>query len=69
MIVVDYYYYHKILIAPLNIILYNVFSDKGPTLYGVEPWTFYFINGFLNFNLVFVLALASLPVSPLFEFV
>ena len=35
----------------------NVFSS----LSGVEPWTFYFLNGFLNFNLVFVLALVSLP--------
>ena len=26
---------------------------------GVEPWTFYFFNSFLNFNLVFVLALLA----------
>jgi len=63
MVAVDYYYYKKILIAPLNIIIYNVFSSSGgPELYGVEPWTYYFFNGFLNFNLIFVLALLSLPI-------
>ena len=29
---------------------------------GVEPWYFYFINGLLNFNVVFILALLSLMV-------
>lgn len=28
---------------------------------GVEPWSFYFINGFLNFNVVFILALFAIP--------
>ena len=28
-------------------------------LLGVEPWTFYFFNGLLNFNGVFVLAMAT----------
>ncbi len=26
---------------------------------GVEPWYFYFVNGFLNFNVVFVMALLA----------
>ena len=34
---------------------------------GTEPWPFYFINGFLNFNVVFVLALLSLPLTALME--
>ena len=51
--------------APLNIILYNVFGQGGPTLYGTEPWTFYFANGFLNFNFVFLLALVSWPLTEL----
>lgn len=74
MVVVDYFFYRKWLVAPLNIILYNVFSDSGgpgtysiaskfdAELYGVEPWTYYFFNGFLNFNFVFALALLSIPV-------
>ncbi len=28
---------------------------------GVEPWTYYFLNGFLNFNIVFLLALLAVP--------
>lgn len=34
---------------------------------GTEPWHFYFMNGILNFNLVFVLALFSLPLTGLME--
>ncbi|XP_058865682.1 alpha-1,2-mannosyltransferase ALG9-like isoform X1 [Acipenser ruthenus] len=62
-VAVDSYYYGKLVIAPLNIVLYNVFSPHGPDLYGTEPWHFYLVNGFLNFNVVFVLALLSLPVT------
>ena len=28
---------------------------------GVEPWSYYFVNCFLNFNVVFVMAVVSLP--------
>ncbi|CAH1756269.1 10413_t:CDS:10 [Entrophospora sp. SA101] len=50
-------------VVPWNIISYNVFGDKdrGPTLYGTEPWSYYFINGFLNFNLIFIVAIISIP--------
>lgn len=34
---------------------------------GTEPWHFYFVNGMLNFNLVFGLALFSLPLTALME--
>ncbi|KAL8597468.1 hypothetical protein ACOMHN_047695 [Nucella lapillus] len=60
---IDSYFFGKLVIAPLNIMLYNVFSDHGPDLYGVEPLTYYLMNGFLNFNVVFFLALLSLPVA------
>ncbi|XP_041357490.1 alpha-1,2-mannosyltransferase ALG9-like isoform X2 [Gigantopelta aegis] len=53
--------YGGLVIAPLNIILYNVFSEHGPDLYGTEPVSFYLVNGFLNFNFIFVAALVSLP--------
>lgn len=48
---------------PLNIVLYNVFSggNKGPNIYGVEPWHFYLRNLALNFNVWFLLALGALP--------
>ena len=42
---------------------YNVFPDpsRGPDLYGTEPWYFYLINLFLNFNILLPMALVSLP--------
>jgi len=54
-IYVDRFFYRRLLITPLNLVLYN--KGSGSELYGVESWTFYFKNMFLNFNLVFVLAL------------
>ena len=42
--------------------MYNIFpSSGGPELYGTEPWTFYFKNLLLNFNIWFVLALLTGP--------
>ncbi|ERE77083.1 alpha-1,2-mannosyltransferase ALG9 [Cricetulus griseus] len=32
-VVIDSYYYGKLVIAPLNIVLYNVFTSHGPDLY------------------------------------
>lgn len=61
-ILVDSYFYGRLVLAPLNIVLYNVFSEHGPDLYGTSPWTYYFLNGFLNFNFVFILSIVSLPV-------
>jgi alpha-1,2-mannosyltransferase len=58
---IDSYYYGGLVIAPWNILVYNVFTEHGPNIYGVEPWSYYFVNGFLNFNIVFLLALACLP--------
>lgn len=61
-VAIDSSYFGKVVIAPMNLILYNVFTSHGPDLYGVEPASYYFINGFLNFNLIWILAL----VTPLF---
>ena len=58
-IYIDSSFYGQFVFSPLNIILYNVFGKGGPELYGTEPWTYYFANGFLNFNVVFLLALMS----------
>lgn len=57
MVWVDSVYFGKIVVAPLNIILYNIFTSHGPNLYGTEPFSYYIINGFLNFNFVFIGAL------------
>ncbi|XP_044266986.1 alpha-1,2-mannosyltransferase ALG9 [Tribolium madens] len=62
MILIDSFQYGRVTIAPLNIVLYNVFGGAGPNLYGTEPFSFYFINGFINFNFIWILALLS-PVA------
>lgn len=55
--------YRRFSIVPLNIVLYNVINqteDSGPNIFGTEPWTYYFLNLALNFNLTFAAALASI---------
>ncbi|GAA5821166.1 hypothetical protein JCM11251_004497 [Rhodosporidiobolus azoricus] len=60
---VDSAAYQKLAIVPLNIIKYNIFpiEGAGPELYGTEPWYYYILNGLLGFNILFPLALLSLP--------
>ncbi|XP_045760675.1 alpha-1,2-mannosyltransferase ALG9 [Maniola jurtina] len=57
-VAVDSWHYGRLVVTPWNIVAYNIFTEHGPDLYGVEPWTYYFVNGFLNFNIVWVLALS-----------
>ncbi|CAG5053732.1 unnamed protein product [Parnassius apollo] len=57
-VLVDSWHYGRLVVAPWNIVAYNIFTEHGPDLYGVEPWTYYFVNGFLNFNIVWVLSLS-----------
>lgn len=59
MVWVDSLYFGKFVVAPINIILYNVFTNHGPNLYGTEPFSYYIVNGFLNFNFVFIGALLA----------
>lgn len=51
------------MVVPWNIIKYNIFGgvERGPDLYGTEPWSFYLLNLVLNFNVLAPLALISLP--------
>lgn len=60
---IDSFFYREFTVAPLNAVLYNVFStaDRGPDIFGTEPWHYYIRNLLLNFNLVFPLALAVGP--------
>lgn len=60
---IDAFFYHKLTIVPLRLVLYNIFSDpsRGPAIFGTEPWHYYPRNLLLNFNLFFLLALASFP--------
>ncbi|TDL28050.1 asparagine-linked glycosylation 9 protein isoform a [Rickenella mellea] len=55
--------YGRLTVVPWNIIKYNIFggSERGPDLYGTEPWHFYISNLVVNFNLLAPLALLSLP--------
>ncbi|KAH9259345.1 hypothetical protein BASA81_002388 [Batrachochytrium salamandrivorans] len=64
--VVDSYFYGKPTFAALQMVLYNALgaSGGGAHLYGVEPWTFYFKNLFLNFNLVLPVSLAATCMLP-----
>ena len=61
-IAIDSEYYGRLVSAPFNIVKYNVFTDHGPDLYGTEPWTFYLMNGALNFNGAFLLAILVMPI-------
>jgi alpha-1,2-mannosyltransferase len=58
---VDSWAYGRFTFPTLNIVLYNVFGENGPDLYGTEPFSYYFKNLFLNFNFLLPLALISLP--------
>ncbi|KAI0888739.1 glycosyltransferase family 22 protein [Annulohypoxylon maeteangense] len=59
---INTFFYKKVEVVSWNIVRYNIFSSTGgPNLYGTEPWTFYFRNLAINFNMWFVLALLSLP--------
>lgn len=54
MVAIDSMHYGRLVIAPFNIVKYNVFGGAGPNLYGTEPLSYYLINGFLNFNFIWV---------------
>lgn len=59
MVMIDSSYFGRTVVAPLNLILYNIFTSHGPNLYGIEPTSYYLINGFLNFNVVWIMALIT----------
>uniref|UniRef100_A0A915MDC0 Mannosyltransferase n=1 Tax=Meloidogyne javanica TaxID=6303 RepID=A0A915MDC0_MELJA len=59
--IVDTHFFGRPVLAPLNIIFYNIFSSNGPNLYGKEPISFYLKNLFLNFNIAFILAIFAIP--------
>lgn len=59
MILIDSSFYGARVMAPINIVLYNVFSSKGPELYGTEPFSYYIFNGFLNYNIIWLLSLLT----------
>ncbi|XP_053964276.1 alpha-1,2-mannosyltransferase ALG9 [Anastrepha ludens] len=66
MVVIDSTYFGKLVIAPLNLVMYNVFTSHGPNIFGTEPFKYYIINGFLNFNIIWMFALIT-PVMLLID--
>lgn len=60
---VDTFFYHKVVIMPWRIVIYNIFSasGRGPNIFGTEPWHFYLRNLTLNFNFWFLLAIVAAP--------
>jgi len=46
MVYIDYQYYGKLVFAPVNIIIYNVFTSHGPDLYGMLNIVFVCLNMF-----------------------
>lgn len=60
---IDSIAYQRFQIVPLNIVVYNVFSgkDRGPDIFGTEPWWYYIFNLGLYFNISFLAALLSFP--------
>jgi alpha-1,2-mannosyltransferase len=58
---IDSWYYGKMIWPTLQMILYNALgtSGGGAHLYGVEPFSYYFKNLFLNFNFIGVIFLGS----------
>ncbi len=66
---IDSLAYGKLAVVPWNIVEYNIFSDRGPNLYGTSPWNFYISNLLLNFNVLLPFSLISLPALVITYFV
>ncbi|CAO2161523.1 unnamed protein product [Urochloa humidicola] len=62
--VADYHYYGRLTFSVFNLLKYNVLGGGESHLYGTEGPSFYFRNGFNNFNFAFILALLFLGVVP-----
>jgi len=64
LVTIDSAAYRSFQIVPWNIIRYNVFSgsERGPDIFGTEPWWFYALNLTLNFNICTIAAGLSLPI-------
>jgi len=65
---VDYHYYGTLLSPTLRIFTYNA-SSNSDNLYGVEPLSYYIKNILLNWNVVAILGILSLPILCLTHFI
>lgn len=59
---IDSWFYQKLDLVPLNIVLYNVFGEEGegPEIFGIEPFHYYVLNLLVNFNIVAILGYLGL---------
>ncbi|EEF38954.1 dol-P-Man:Man(6)GlcNAc(2)-PP-Dol alpha-1,2-mannosyltransferase [Ricinus communis] len=64
-VLVDHHYYGRWTSSVLNLLVYNVSGGGESHLYGIEGPSFYFRNGFNNFNFCFILALLFLGIFPI----
>jgi alpha-1,2-mannosyltransferase len=64
---VDSAAYRGFQVVPFNIVQYNVFAgeNRGPNIFGTEPWWYYLLNLALYFNVVAIAAFLSLPLAVL----
>lgn len=61
-VTIDSIFYKRLVLIPLNIVLYNVFGGEGegPEIFGVEDSSYYLMNLLLNFNVIAVLGYAAI---------
>lgn len=61
-ITIDSFFYKKLVLIPLNIVLYNVFGGEGegPEIFGIEPFSYYVLNLLINFNAIAVLGFVGI---------
>lgn len=60
---IDAFFYRQLVVVPWRLVFYNIFAgkDRGPDIFGTEPYHYYLRNLLLNFNVWFVLAVAVVP--------
>jgi alpha-1,2-mannosyltransferase len=60
---IDAFFYRQLVVVPWRLVFYNIFAgkDRGPDIFGTEPFHYYLRNLLLNFNVWFVLAVAVVP--------
>lgn len=62
---IDAFFYRNLTIVPWRLVSYNIFNindqDRGPDIFGTEPWHFYIRNLLLNFNIWYLLAMSAAP--------
>lgn len=67
-VAIDSFFYGRLQLVPLNIVLYNVWNadeSSGPNIFGTEPVSYYVLNLLLNFNAILLFAVLGCALVPL----